>query len=53
VETARLFLSLLGIIFAIAGILVAWTFDRLAGLAVLVVGAFLLILPLITYRPDD
>lgn len=52
-ETARLFLSILGIIFAIAGILVAWTFDRLAGLAVLLVGAFLLILPLITYHPDD
>ena len=52
-ETARVFLSIVGIIFAIAGILVAWTFDRFAGLAVLLVGAFLLILPLITYHPDD
>jgi hypothetical protein len=52
-DTARLFLSILGIIFAIAGILVAWTFDRIAGLAVLLVGAFLLILPLSTYHTDD
>lgn len=52
-ETARVFLAVLGIIFAIAGIIVAWTFDRIAGLAVLLLGAFLLILPLITYRPDD
>ena len=52
-ETTRLFLSIVGIIFAIAGILVAGTFDRLAGLAVLLIGAFLLILPLITYHPDD
>jgi len=53
VETARLFLAVLGLIFAVAGILVAWTFDKIAGLAVLIVGAFLLILPLITYHPDD
>lgn len=52
-ETARLFLAVLGLIFAVAGILVAWTFDKIAGLAVLIVGAFLLILPLITYHPDD
>jgi uncharacterized membrane protein len=53
VETARAFLSILGLVFAIAGILVAWTYDRLAGLAVLLLGAFLLILPFIRYRPDD
>ena len=53
VETARIFLSILGLAFAIAGILVAWTYARIAGLAVLLLGAFLLILPLITYRPDD
>lgn len=52
-ETARAFLAILGLIFAGAGIVVAWTFDRIAGLAVLLLGAFLLILPLITYRPDD
>ncbi len=53
VETARIFLAILGLVFAVAGILVAWTFDRIAGLAVLLLGAFLLILPLITYRPDE
>ena len=52
-ETARVFLAVLGLIFAVAGIAVAWTFDRIAGLAVLLLGAFLLILPLITYHPDD
>lgn len=53
VETARIFLSVLGIVFAIAGIAVAWTYDKIAGLGVLLLGAFLLILPLITYHPDD
>lgn len=52
-ETARIFVALLGLIFALAGILVAWTFDKLAGLAILLVGAFLLILPIIAYRPDE
>lgn len=52
-ETARIFLGVLGLIFALAGILVAWTFDTITGLTVLLVGAFLLILPLITYRADD
>lgn len=52
-ETTRLVLAVLGIIFALAGILVAGVVDRFLGLAVLLVGAFLLILPLITYRPDD
>ncbi len=52
-EAARLFLAVLGLVFAVSGVLVAWTFDKIAGLAVLLLGAFLLILPLITYRPDD
>ncbi len=52
-ETARLFLAILGLVFAIAGVVVASVFDRLTGLIVLVVGAFLLILPLMTYRSDD
>ncbi len=52
-EAARVFLAFLGLIFAVAGILVAWAFDRITGLAVLLVGAFLLILPLITLRSDD
>lgn len=48
-----MFLAILGLVFAIAGVLVAWTFDRIAGLAVLLLGAFLMVLPLITYRPDE
>lgn len=46
-------LSVLGVIFAVAGVIVSWTFDPLAGIAVLLIGAFLLILPLMSYRPDD
>jgi ABC-type Mn2+/Zn2+ transport system permease subunit len=53
VEPARIFLAFLGIIFAVAGLFVSWTFDPLAGVAVLLIGAFLLILPLITYRSDE
>ncbi len=52
-ETARLFLAVLGLVFALAGVVVASVFDRLTGLIVLIVGAFLLILPLMTYRSDD
>lgn len=52
-EIARVFLALLGVIFAVAGLIVSWTFDTLAGIAFLLIGAFLLILPLISYRPDD
>ncbi len=52
-EIARVFLAVLGVVFALAGIVVSWTFDSIAGIALLVIGAFLLFLPLITYRPDD
>lgn len=52
-ETAGAFLTVLGLAFAIAGIAVAWMYDRLAGIACLVIGAFLLILPLMSYRSDD
>lgn len=52
-DVARLFLAVLGLGFAIAGILVAWTYDKIAGLAVLLLGAFLLALPLITYRQEE
>lgn len=52
-ETARILLAILGVVFAVAGLLVAWTYDSIAGLAVLLLGASLLILPVITYRPDD
>ncbi len=52
-DRARAFLTVLGLVFAVAGIAVASSFDRLAGIACLVIGAFLLILPLTTYRSDD
>ncbi len=52
-EPARAFLAGLGLVFAVAGVVVASAFDRLAGIACLVIGAFLLILPLITYRPEE
>jgi len=53
VEYARVFLAVLGVVFAVAGLIVGWTYDSLAGLAILLVGAFLLILPLMSYRSDD
>ncbi len=52
-ETARLVLGILGLAFGIGGVVIASVFDRLTGVIVLVVGAFLLILPLMTYRSDD
>lgn len=52
-ETARAFLAILGLAFAVGGVLVASLFDRLTGIVFLVTGAFLLILPLMTYRSDD
>ncbi len=52
-ESARIFLAVLGVVFAVAGLAVSWTFDSIAGIALLLIGAFLLILPLISYRSDD
>lgn len=52
-ETARIFLGILGLAFAVGGIAVAAMVDRIAGLACLVIGAFLLILPILSYRSDD
>lgn len=52
-ETARVFLAALGLVFAVAGIAVSWTYDSIAGIALLLIGAFLLILPLISYRSDE
>lgn len=43
--SARTLLSLPGLGFALAGVGVAWAVDRLIGMLMLVVGAFLLILP--------
>lgn len=51
--SARTFLAILGVLFAIAGLAVAWTFDRWVGMAVLLVGAFLLILPFTRSREDE
>ncbi len=53
VASARAYLAALGLAFAVAGVVVAWTFDRLTGLAVLVIGAFLLILPFTRSREDE
>lgn len=52
-ETARVLLAILGLGFALAGVVVASVYDRITGLVFLVVGAFLLVLPLMTYRSDD
>jgi len=53
VETARAFLIVLGMAFALAGVYIAWAVERLLGLGLLVVGAFLLILPFTTLRSDE
>ncbi len=52
-QTARVVLGVLGLAFGIGGVVVASLFDKLTGVIVLVVGAFLLILPLMSYRSDD
>lgn len=52
-EAVRAFLIVLGLAFAAAGLVLAWTFDRLVGLATLVVGAFLFVLPFTVARPDE
>lgn len=52
-EPARAFLALLGLVFAVGGVMVASVFDPLAGIACLLVGAFLLVLPLLSAHPDD
>ena len=45
-------LAVLGVIFAVAGLFVSWTFDPLAGLALLLIGAFLLMRPLLSHRSE-
>ena len=45
-------LAILGIAFVASGIYVASAVDPLTGLAVLVVGAFLLVLPMTAIRED-
>ncbi len=53
VASARTFLAGLGLAFVVAGILVAWRYDRLTGLAAFVIGAFLLVLPFTQTREDE
>jgi len=53
VEAARASLAVLGLAFAVGGVVVAWTLDKFAGLAVLVIGAFLLFLPFMRSLGDD
>lgn len=51
--SARAFLIILGMAFAVAGLIVSWAFDSILGIAVLLVGAFLLILPFMTVRTEE
>lgn len=51
--SAKAFLAILGIVFALAGVYVAWSFDTLVGIAFLIVGAFLLILPFTRSGPEE
>lgn len=50
---ARALLAILGIGIAVAGIAVALWVERLLGMAVLIVGAFLLILPFTGFRDEE
>lgn len=52
-ETARFVLAIAGLAFAVGGVVVASVFNPLAGITCLVIGAFLLILPVMSYRSDD
>jgi hypothetical protein len=53
VATARTLLSLLGIGISLAGLPIAWWVDRIAGMALLVVGGFLMILPLTASTDEE
>jgi uncharacterized membrane protein (Fun14 family) len=53
VEWTKAFPAIVGVGFALAGVVVAWDADRFYGLALLVIGGFLLALPLMAYRSDD
>jgi len=52
VASTRTALGVLGFAFAVVGIGVAWVVEPLAGMAFLIVGAFLLILPF-TRPPEE
>ena len=51
--SGRTFLSVIGLAIAVAGVVVAVTVERLFGLGVLTVGAFLFVLPFTTRHPDE
>jgi hypothetical protein len=53
VSSARSFLVVLGAAMAVAGVAVAKMVDTLIGLGILIVGAFLLILPFTALGPED
>ena len=53
VASARAFLAILGLLFTVAGLAVAWRFDPLIGIGVLLIGAFLLIIPFTRSRDDE
>jgi hypothetical protein len=53
VATARILLSLLGIGISLVGLPIAWWVDRIAGMALLVVGGFLIILPLTASTDEE
>ena len=46
-------LAVLGLALDIAGVVVAWTVDKFAGLAVLVIGAFVVFLPFMRSSGDE
>lgn len=52
-EAARSFLLVLGAIFAIAGVAVAWAVEPILGMGILIVGAFLMILPFLALHSDE
>jgi len=53
VESVRIALMFLGIAFALAGLYVASAVDALIGMGVLIVGAFLLLLPFTRLRDEE
>jgi len=53
VASARALVEILGLGFAVAGIAVAWTVSQLVGMGILIVGAFLLILPFTLSHDDE
>jgi hypothetical protein len=53
VATPRTVLSLLGIGISLMGLPIAWWVDRIAGMALLVVGGFLIILPLTASTDEE